>query len=195
MLFLLLKGESMFHIKRRKINVLKTPISDIQKIKDFYNNILPDNQGYYLNEIRNFTHFEFERNHNFIQWLFPNPDKSLYNINAPILSEEEAKILSLEPGIKDEIIKSFYYVCKMYGLKIVEEDNKTIITPDSNFTGYWITYNNHNYLRITRILICLKIFNLLEYAKALLACLEELYQENTKHISQTTLSYWRNTIK
>ncbi|MDX2255402.1 MAG: opioid growth factor receptor-related protein [Pseudanabaenaceae cyanobacterium bins.39] len=53
---------------------------------------------------------------------------------------------------------------------------------------------NHNHLRITRILRSLSLLGLKAYAKAFLACLKELDQENPKAIAPQTMEFWENAV-
>jgi hypothetical protein len=60
----------------------------------------------------------------------------------------------------------------------------------------WMTKNNHNFLRITRILTCLKLAKLDNYAELFFIELEDLCNSEFKEvIGSVTLGYWKNAIK
>jgi len=59
----------------------------------------------------------------------------------------------------------------------------------------WITPNNHNFLRITRILKSLSILGLPECAEKFLAALESLSLEEQSVISEASFHYWRSAVK
>ena len=69
--------------------------------------------------------------HDFIQWLFPTTKKSIYNVNAPILTIEDAKYLR----INNVLLKSALNRFKLFLQR-----------------GNHLTHFNHNYLRITRVI-------------------------------------------
>lgn len=75
-----------------------------------------------------------------------------------------------------------------YGL----ERHGNNIVRSKNFkkrSKWWITKNNHNYRRITRILKSLRLAGLDEYADALCEELSQIYIVYSV-ISDETLGYW-----
>jgi hypothetical protein len=55
----------------------------------FYRGAGPDHRGRFLHEIREFGVDELESTHDFIQWLFPLPERSGANPHAPLLSASD----------------------------------------------------------------------------------------------------------
>jgi hypothetical protein len=54
----------------------------------------------------------------------------------------------------------------------------------------WLTPNNHNFLRITRIIKCLMLFGYSKRARAFYDALLRVYHEHPSLIGEQTLGYW-----
>jgi hypothetical protein len=73
----------------------------------------------------------------------------------------------------------------------------SIVQPSEEFTERakrWLNSNNHNYLRITRILRSLTLLGLAAEAKEFFAALQRVYLTNTEKIGSYTYNYWRNAV-
>ena len=144
----------------------------------------------YINDIWNFTNEQLEYNHKYIQWIFPIKERSKYNIFAPKIYDIQKY---LDPIIQENIKKSFIMMLHFYGLKL--EKNKIIQDIYFNeISKKWLLKNNHNFLRITRILKCLRLFDLQEEAKMFFDCLYDIYLNNSDIISDKTLFIWKTAL-
>ncbi len=56
----------------------------------------------------------------------------------------------------------------------------------------WLYPGSHNFLRISRILRCLRLLGLPEEAAALLAFLEDLHRRHPELVPSPTIGYWRS---
>ena len=56
---------------------------------DFYRGNGPDSEGRTLAEILAWSDDELEAVHDYIQWLFPLPEPSMFNADAPVLTPAE----------------------------------------------------------------------------------------------------------
>jgi Opioid growth factor receptor (OGFr) conserved region len=54
----------------------------------FYSGTGPDNRGRYLHEIQQWADDRLEGVHDYIQWLFPLPEPSGFNVAAPVLNSD-----------------------------------------------------------------------------------------------------------
>ena len=54
-----------------------------------------------------FSLYEMEENHDYIQFLFPSNEPSMFNMDAPILTLEEAEIFQEDPELQVKILMSF----------------------------------------------------------------------------------------
>ena len=79
-----------------------------------------------------------------------------------------------------------------YGFEL----NEMSVDRSENFqerAGNWLTAGNHNMLRITRILSCLSMLGLREYAISFLEALEQVYGEHPAAI-QESYGFWEKAV-
>lgn len=161
------------------------------KLYAFYRGVDTDNKGRSISDIFVFTDTELEKCHNYIQWLFPIDTKSNFNIFAPVLTEEICVKMRADNEVLENLIAAFVRIVQFYGFIYV--DNKLVDGP--NFldrSSNWLMPNNHNYMRITRILRSLYLLGFENLSLLLLDKLEDLYANGYKSvITETALNYWR----
>ena len=174
-----------------------TKAASSDRIVAFYSGAEPDHRGRYLHEIQQWPHDQLEAVHDYIQWLFPLPERSGFNVAAPVLTAESIQEFRTRPELRENLRRSFLRMMSFYGLEVcVAEPMK--ITRSSNFavrSAGWLSCGNHNHLRITRILRCLSVLGLEAEAKTIFECLAEIYEEERSKpapaISEETFEYWR----
>ena len=99
-----------------------------------------------------------ECNHSYIQWLFPLNERSYHNKKAPILTENDISEIRHNEKIKENLIHSLDVMLNFYGLERKNDTTQIIKQKRFNFIKKrWLIKNNHNFMRITRIIKCLKI--------------------------------------
>ncbi len=168
------------------------------RILDFYSGASPDHGGRYLQEILEWSDNELERTHDYVQWLFPLPEQSGFNVNAPVLDAETIHEFRSRPELQRNMETSLLRMLAFYGLEMVEFPGP-IVRPSPCFAQHsenWLTESNHNHLRITRILKSLRILGLKSEALAFFNCLATIYGEETgntvRRISDETFRFWRS---
>ena len=157
----------------------------------------PDDAGRQLTAIQSWDDTRLEAVHDYIQWLFPLPERSAFNPDAPLLSAADIKAFQDSAELRGRLLASFRRMLAFYGLALDESAHEPRVTPAPDFprqAGNWLRPGNHNLLRLTRILRCLTLLGLSEHARALLACLEALDSEHPGQIGATTLRYWRGAV-
>jgi len=89
---------------------------------------------------------------------------------------------------------------KFYGLE-VDFAGEIKVTRSRHFAAkatVWLSPDNHNHLRITRILRCLGLLGLEAEARAFFECLSEIYENEQSQprpaISTETIPYWRRAV-
>jgi len=163
---------------------------------DFFKGSGTDDKGRTLEEILSFTDNELERVHNYIQRIFPLNEKSYADPTAPLLTEEDIEEFNLNPIIRDNIEVVFSRMLRFYGFKYI--DSKIYLAENfSERVSEWITYRNHNYLRITRIIKFLKLVSFDKEAEEFFNILERIYSDKHlgKIIGENTYSYWMDAIE
>lgn len=163
----------------------------------FYLGLSPDHQGRKINQIWQWDYPQLEYTHDYIQWLFPLVEQSRFNRSAPTLTPEVIQTFRASEELKINLLKSLALMLDFYGLKLVTYPSSQIEIAKSNHylerKKEWINPRNHNYLRLTRILTCLKLLGLESYRQALFKCLNQIYQEEQSAIGLETYNYWKNT--
>jgi hypothetical protein len=163
----------------------------------FYSGTEPDNRGRYLREIQQWPDEPLESVHDYIQWLFPLPERSGFNLSAPVLNPETIHEFRTRPDLRANLSASFLRMMKFYGFEVRAGEQVSVVRMPNFATksARWLSPGNHNHLRITRILRCLTLLGLEPEAKAFFGCLAEIYEEEQNNpipaISDETREYWR----
>lgn len=149
-----------------------------QKLINFHLALGPDDAGRYITNIIGFTSDELEFTHDYIQWLFPLPEPSAYAPDAPLLDEETLA----EFRTNENLTKSLSYCAGMMKWFY-------------RFNNHWVNKNNHNYLRISRIIRCLALVGLTTTAKCFYDDVEALVKYHDGEVTPETLKYWEAATK
>jgi Opioid growth factor receptor (OGFr) conserved region len=99
-----------------------------------------DGQGRTIDDVLAFSDDELESVHDYIQWLFPLPTRSAAQPGAPVLSGSAIASIRADPGTLANFSRAANRMLKFY-----------------NETEWWLAGNDHNHLRITRIIQSLRI--------------------------------------
>jgi len=85
---------------------------------------------------------------------------------------------------------------RFYGFKFneAEDGGISIVRSDAyeKRKSTWITEDNHNFLRITRILTSMRVLGLETYVRALWQCLASVYEHEQNIIGQETYAFWKS---
>ena len=171
------------------------------RIVGFYTGAEPDHRGRQLHEIQAWPDDKLETVHDYIQWLFPLPERSGFNIAAPVLTAESIQEFQTRPELRENLRLSFLRMMSFYGLEVGLAEPITVTRPVSfaSKAAGWPSPGNHNHLRITRIINCLSVLGLRAEAKAFFECLSDIYGDEQKKsfpaISDETFEYWRAAAK
>ena len=105
------------------------------------------------------------------------------------------------------LVKSFKFILDFYGYELWESNGEIIfgVSGENGKWGQrlkcWATPNNHNYLRITRILRSMTLLGCPEYAKMFLEDLKSLWLGNKscfdfqEYKEGCTLWYWEQACE
>jgi Opioid growth factor receptor (OGFr) conserved region len=162
----------------------------MSQLLEFYQGRGLDSEGRTLAQVWDFSDEEMEDHHDFIQWLFPLREPSQHNPNAPLLTEADIAAFRADPTLGTQLLRSFDRFLEFVGL--VRHASR--IEPGLTFTQkreVWLI-PNHNWLRLTRVLHCLRILGLEEESQQLFSCLDQLNERGAARITPSTLSYWKN---
>lgn len=143
----------------------------------FYESQCSDTRGRFLDDILKFSHYQLEKTHDYIQFLFPNRDESAVNPSAPVLTDAVVAEFKACPELRAAVKRSLDTMIKFYEM---DKENP-----------WWCTKNNHNYLRCTRILNTLREFGMTNELDQFYSDLTRIADDN-EVINNLTQSYWEN---
>jgi hypothetical protein len=111
-----------------------------------------DHAGRRISAIHQFDFQELEWTHDYIQWLFPLVTRSHFNKMAPLLNEADRAEFHRDPVIRRNFLISLELMWEFYGFQPAENDGLKRTERWEECRDNWLTRDNHNLLRITRIL-------------------------------------------
>jgi hypothetical protein len=165
------------------------------RIVAFYRHEAADHRGRTLREIWTWDQDRLEMVHDYIQWLFPLREPSMFNSSAPLVTDETVAAFTSDPALHDALKLSFVIMLDFYGLALQEQqDGRVLITESPSLASrrsIWIVPYNHNHLRLTRILASVRTLGLPQYSSALFDCLERIRKARPDAISTETFGYWQ----
>jgi len=140
----------------------------------FLTGIGRDHRGRSLAEVLAFDDSALEQHHDYIQWLFPLPEVSRFNMSAPVLSREDIATIRSDSEARANLIRARDRMLAFYA----END-------------HWLVSLNHNHLRITRIIRCLALCVGEEEAKGFYTDILALVEAAGRPVNEDSLRYWR----
>jgi hypothetical protein len=162
----------------------------MSRLVDFYRGLETDTEGRLLEDILAWPDDDLEEVHDFIQWLFPLPEPSQYNADAPLLTDKDIAAFKSDPILQANLMKSFKRILTFLGLSL---SDKGEVVQGENFKSrvadVW-AMPNHNWLRITRILRSLMLLGMEAQAQAFYGWLDAIYTSRRFPISADTFRYW-----
>ena len=144
------------------------------KILEFLEGKGTDAKGRSLDEIIDQDDEFWSHQHDFIQWLFPLNEKSLAVPKSPILANSEIRKIRESSGAQASINRN------LERYKQFLRNNKK-----------WHSRHDHNHLRITRVLKCLKLLRDVESARQFKYWIASELGDVIDSINERTKQYWR----
>lgn len=167
-------------------------------VLDFYRGKGTDQNGRTIDKVWKLSDGDLELDHDYIQWLFPLQEPSKFNPDAPLLDAWTARKFHTDVELLAKVLTSFKLMLKFYGLDHETVGNSVWVFPSKVFqecARAWVTPNNHNFLRLTRIMTSTYLLGLDDHAIALKRYLTQgLYPARPTVIGQETQGYWLSAI-
>jgi hypothetical protein len=167
----------------------------MSRLLEFYRGEGTDAEGRRLHDIWSWSDDDWEAVHDFIQWLFPLPEPSRFNPDAPLLSAADVAAFRLDERLRANLRRSFERFLTFLGLSVGDEGRVVL---GQNFSArapdVWAA-PNHNWLRITRALRCLRGLGLEREARSLFDRLDALYSSRRFPIADDTFRYWTEAVQ
>jgi hypothetical protein len=160
----------------------------MSRLIDFYRGVGADSQGRMLGEMWSFSDEEMEARHDFIQWMFPLREPSRFNPDAPLLDDDDVAAFHANPHLRANLLRSLDRFLEFVGL--VRVGGSVERGPSfARKRSVWLN-PNHNWLRVTRVLHCLRALGLEDECRAFFDLLKELYESGESGITSDTFRYW-----
>ncbi|MGO4706897.1 opioid growth factor receptor-related protein [Microvirga sp. 2MCAF38] len=139
----------------------------------YLSGIGPDGCGRDIEEVLAFSDDDLEYIHDYIQWLFPLPTRSMAQPDAPVLTSEEIAAIKADGRALINLGRATDRMRQFYGR-----------------TNGWLTFNDHNHLRITRILKSLGLLADSKAASDFHAFIMARHEMAGAPINPRNLRYW-----
>jgi hypothetical protein len=164
----------------------------------FYLGEKTDTRGRSIEQIWRFTDLELEGLHDYIQWLFPLTEPSRFNASAPVLDKDAVTTFRNSQTLKDRLRKSLEIMLRFYSLQLTIMVDGTVAVERMKDFEYrrtiWLRPENHNHLRLTRILSSLSLLGLEALALALFSALRQICRDYPGQISADSFAYWCEAV-
>jgi hypothetical protein len=152
----------------------------------FYLKDCPNLDGRWLEELWGWPDEDWEMFHDFIQWLFPLDRASAFNADAPLLDGDTIRAWHTDKLLQHNLRTSYERWLRFCGVERVM--GKLILAdPKPHVWGS----QNHNWLRITRVLRCLTLLGLGKEAAEFFAFLNHLRDGRRVEIGRKTFEFWK----
>ena len=169
------------------------------RLLEFYSGRATDDRGRYLREILEWSDQELESVHDYIQWLFPLREPSAFNPRAPLLDDAAMGEFRRSGELQRNVLASFERMLRFYGFELAAAAEDCVVRRAVNFSErarVWLAPMNHNHLRITRILKCLRLVGLEDHGRAFFDALAAIHESEKRRarlaITAETFRFWRD---
>ncbi|MBY0524665.1 MAG: hypothetical protein K2R98_14775 [Gemmataceae bacterium] len=162
----------------------------MSRLVEFYRGHATDTEARLLAEMWGWKDNQLELTHDFIQWMFPLPEPSSFNPDAPLLTEEDIAAFKSDPLLQANVRTSFQRILTFLGLSARSGGR---VMEGVNFAErslrVWMV-PNHNWHRVTRIVKSIRLLGLEGEALGLYAWLKAVYKKGRFPIPADTFQYW-----
>lgn len=156
-----------------------------KKIIDFLEGKENDYLGRSISDIIDCDDVKMEQCHDQVQWMFPLHEESAFATTYPIVTKEVIEEAKKSKTILPTLQRAAYRMEQFYAIGGFEDIDKQ---------RKWCTDRNHNLLRITRIIRCLRLFglehNAQEFYKIARKAADRFFMS-----SNPTFAYWKKALE
>lgn len=145
-------------------------------LREFLEGKGTDTNGRMIDDVIGFDDTNIENTHDFIQWTFPLKEASQAVFNSPVLSDQEVDQIRLSSIAQENLLR-----CSKWFLGFLERNR------------HWITWHNHNHLRISRAIKSLRLLSGNETADNFKSAVLTFVDEDLPKISQKSVSFWKSS--
>lgn len=169
----------------------------------------PDAHNRTLPTILSWPDSALESRHDYIQILFPLPEPSPVHPSAPTIDEATFTHFRSTPSLRAELRRALERMIAFYGLESSSSAGYSPSSSTTTSTTYsvhlsplfplrapltWLTRNNHNHLRITRIIRSLRVLGCAVEAEAFYTALKDV-ADGRGGISARSMGFWTRAAR
>jgi len=143
-----------------------------------------DDKGRMFDNILCWSNIRLEATHNYIQRIFPTDESSRFDRSFVPATSDDISLIRKSEKAKNNIRKAYL---KMLSLWKLDGDNYKNI----KIYRYWNNENNHNHLRMTRLLKCFRLIQMNDELKDFSNRLSYLLDHSGLKVSKKTEEFWR----
>ncbi len=136
-----------------------------------------DGRGRSAGEVIALSDRDLEAYHDWIQWLFPLPNRSAAVPGSPVLTSAEIEAVRADARALDTLQRASARMIRFYG-----------------GTRRWHAPYDHNHLRITRILQSLRLLAGLPAAQRFYDAIMRLHEDGGATVNPESRRYWHNAV-
>lgn len=93
----------------------------------FFSGTQADRNGRSLESVLAYSAEKLERHHDYIQTLFPLPERSPIDPHAPIIDEQIFEAFRSDPDLRANLLRAFKRILWFYGFELVKRENGTLV--------------------------------------------------------------------
>lgn len=147
-----------------------------------------DDKGRTIDQILQYTDWQLEHLHDYIQRVFPTQEQSQYSFVAP-LTDEDISVLKESTASRNNIGKMYLRMLQFW--QIEGQEYKIW---DGSIHRHWNKTNNHNFRRMTRVYKCLRLLGMMSEADDFAMRLSFMLEQPGCHISSSTRKLWKKLL-
>ena len=136
-----------------------------------------DGRGRRIEDVLDFSDEALERSHDYVQWLFPLPTRSMAQPGAPVLSPADIAAIRADRRALANLRRAAARMLRFY-----------------EATDDWLTWSDHNHLRISRILQSLRLLAGEADAKAFYRAVLDRHAAAGSPVDPRNLAYWDRAV-
>src|SRR5271166_4460250 len=106
-----------------------------------------DDAGRSIDAVLSFDLARLETTHDYIQWLFPLPEPSAFNPEAPVLTEPVIHAFQADPRLMARVHRALERMLAFFGLAFQASADGPQVVPAADWQERrkdWLCANNHN---------------------------------------------------
>jgi hypothetical protein len=148
------------------------------EVVQFLNGTGIDHRGRSLEDVLAWPDDQIEIHHDYIQWLFPLSAPSTAVLGSPVLSAADIETIRGDPAAQANLLRALDRMRLFYASGT-----------------HWLTPNNHNHLRITRIISSLHKLGQPAAARHFYDFIKAKTEAVSGSATPRTLSFWEKAVQ